>query len=94
MVGLGLPGSGRDGIDCHVYDARDPLVEKKTEIAQCRRKVEDEMTRHAKAVEVTRSMTLNNIQTGLPGIFQAIAGFSATVVEALDVVCRRAGSVR
>ncbi|RLN16958.1 hypothetical protein C2845_PM02G19890 [Panicum miliaceum] len=94
MVGLGLPGSGRDGIESHAYDARDPLAEKKTEIAQCRRKVEDEMTRHAKAVEVTRSMTLNNIQTGLPGIFQAIAGFSATVVEALDVVCRRAGSVR
>ncbi|KAJ1296233.1 hypothetical protein BS78_01G284200 [Paspalum vaginatum] len=94
MVGLGLPGSGRDGIESHAYDARDPLVEKKTEIAQCRRKVEDEMTRHAKAVEVTRSMTLNNIQTGLPGIFQAIAGFSGTVVEALDVVCRRAGSVR
>nr|ACL52607.1 unknown [Zea mays] len=95
MVGLGLPGSGgHGGIDSHAYDARDPLAEKKTEIAQCRRKVEDEMARHAKAIEVTRSMTLNNIQTGLPGIFQAIAGFSGTVVEALDVVCRRAGSVR
>ncbi|CAM0956184.1 unnamed protein product [Alopecurus aequalis] len=94
IVGLGLPGSGRDGIDGHSFDARDPLSEKKTEIAQCRRKVEDEITRHAKAVEVTRSMTLNNIQTGLPGMFQAIAGFSGTVVEALDVVCRRAGSVR
>ncbi|KAG8092572.1 hypothetical protein GUJ93_ZPchr0012g19843 [Zizania palustris] len=94
MVGLGLPGSGRDGIESHSFDARDPLAEKKTEIALCRRKVEDEMTRHAKAVEVTRSMTLNNIQTGLPGMFQAIAAFSGTVVEALDVVCRRAGSVR
>nr|XP_040260497.1 protein ROLLING AND ERECT LEAF 2 [Aegilops tauschii subsp. strangulata] len=94
LVGLGLPGSGRDGIEGHTFDARDPLSEKKTEIAQCRRKVEDEITRHAKAVEVTRSMTLNNIQTGLPGMFQAIAGFSGTVVEALDVVCRRAGSVR
>nr|BAK03784.1 predicted protein [Hordeum vulgare subsp. vulgare] len=94
MVGLGLPGSGRDGIEGHTFDARGPLSEKKTEIAQCRRKVEDEITRHAKAVEVTRSMTLNNIQTGLPGMFQAIAGFSGTVVEALDVVCRRAGSVR
>lgn len=94
MVGLGLPGSGRDGIEGHSFDARDPLSEKKTEIAQCRRKVEDEITRHAKAVEVTRSMTLNNIQTGLPGMFQAIAAFSSTVAEALDVVCRRAGSVR
>ncbi|TVU31669.1 hypothetical protein EJB05_23367, partial [Eragrostis curvula] len=94
VVGLGLPGSGRDGIESVAYDARDPLAEKKSEIALCRRKVEDEMTRHAKAVEVTRSMTLNNIQTGLPGMFQAIAGFSGTVVEALDAVCRRAGSVR
>lgn len=94
MVGLGLPGSGRDGIESHSFDARDPLAEKKSEISLCRRKVEDEMTRHAKAVEVTRSMTLNNIQTGLPGMFQAIAGFSGTVVVALDVVCRRAGSVR
>uniref|UniRef100_A0ACD5U4R0 Uncharacterized protein n=1 Tax=Avena sativa TaxID=4498 RepID=A0ACD5U4R0_AVESA len=94
IVGLGLPGSGRDGIDGHSFDARDPLSEKKAEIAQCRRKVEDEITRHTKAVEVTRSMTLNNIQTGLPGMFQAIAGFSGTVVEALDVVCQRAGSVR
>ncbi|XP_047043372.1 protein ROLLING AND ERECT LEAF 2-like [Lolium rigidum] len=94
IVGLGLPGSGRDGMDGHSFDARDPLNEKKTEIAQCRRKVEDEISRHAKAVEVTRSMTLNNIQTGLPGMFQAIAGFSGTVAEALDGVCRRAGSVR
>ncbi|KAK3157150.1 hypothetical protein QOZ80_2AG0116850 [Eleusine coracana subsp. coracana] len=94
VVGLGLPGSGRDGIESVAYDARDPLAEKKSEIALCRRKVEDEMTRHAKAVEVTRSMTLNNIQTGLPGMFQAIAGFSGTVVEAFDAVCRRAGSVR
>jgi hypothetical protein len=94
VVGLGLPGSGRDGIESVVYDARDPLADKKSKVALCRRKVEDEMTRHAKAVEVTRSMTLNNIQTGLPGMFQAIAGFSGTVVEALDAVCQQAGSVR
>jgi hypothetical protein len=94
VVGLGLPGSSRDGIESVVYDARDPLADKKSKVALCHRKVENEMTRHAKAVEVTRSMTLNNIQTGLPGMFQAIAGFSGTVVEALDAVCRQAGSVR
>ncbi|CAL9069119.1 protein ROLLING AND ERECT LEAF 2-like [Musa acuminata AAA Group] len=92
MVGLALPGGGHDN-DGQVFDTRDPLAEKKSEIAACRRKVEDEMMRHAKAVEVTRSMTLNNIQTGLPGVFQALTGFSGMFVEALEGVCRRAGSV-
>lgn len=91
MVGLALPGGGHDN-DGQVFDARDPLAEKKSELATCRRKVEDEMMRHAKAVEVTRSMTLNNIQTGLPGVFQALTGFSGMVVEAMEGVCRRAGS--
>ncbi|XP_008813601.2 protein ROLLING AND ERECT LEAF 2-like [Phoenix dactylifera] len=93
MVGMALPGSGNDN-DGQVFDTRDPLAEKKSEIAACRRKVEDEMMRHAKAVEVTRSMTLNNIQTGLPGVFQAMTGFSDLFVQNLEVVCRRAGSVK
>ncbi|WOL07613.1 hypothetical protein Cni_G16357 [Canna indica] len=92
MVGIGFPSTGHED-DAHVLDACDPLAEKKLEIAACRRKVEDEMTKHAKAVEVTRSMTLNNIQTGLPGVFQAITGFSGVFVEALEGVCRRAGSI-
>jgi Protein of unknown function (DUF632) len=92
MVGLALPGSGRE-VNGQVFDTRDPLAEKKAELALVRRKVEDEMTRHSKAIEVTRSMTLNNIQTGLPGVFQAITGFSALFVEVLETVCRGAGSV-
>ncbi|PKA61146.1 hypothetical protein AXF42_Ash006042 [Apostasia shenzhenica] len=92
MVGIGIHGAehAREGDS---FDSRDPLAEKKSEIAVCRRKVEEEMLRHAKAVEVTRSMTLNNIQTGLPGVFQAMTGFSGLFTEALQGVCRRAGSV-
>ncbi|XP_074571231.1 protein ROLLING AND ERECT LEAF 2-like [Curcuma longa] len=92
MVGLAFPGGGHDN-NGQAFDTHDPLSEKKSEIAACRRKVEEELTRHAKAVEVTRSLTLNNIQTGLPGVFQALAGFSGMVVEAMEGVCRRAGSV-
>ncbi|KAJ6836539.1 putative MICOS complex subunit MIC60 [Iris pallida] len=92
-VGIAVPGSGRNG-DPQVFDSRDPLSVKKLEISACRRKVEDEMMRHAKAVEVTRSMTLSNIQTGLPGVFQAMAGFSGLFAEALEGVCRGAESVR
>ncbi|XWS77323.1 hypothetical protein CRYUN_Cryun01aG0251100 [Craigia yunnanensis] len=82
MVGIGLPDSGPD--HGQVLDARDPLAEKKSELAACQRRVEDEMLRHAKAVEVTRAMTLNNLQTGLPGVFQALTSFSALFTEALD----------
>ncbi|KAK9040454.1 hypothetical protein V6N11_015613 [Hibiscus sabdariffa] len=85
MVGIGLPDSGAD--HGQVLDARDPLAEKKSELAACQRRVEDEMLRHAKAVEVTRAMTLNNVQTGLPGVFQALTSFSALFTEALDSVC-------
>lgn len=92
-VGIGISGASRQVGDGQVFHSRDPLAEKKHEIAACRRKVEDEMTRHAKAVEVTRSMTLNNIQTGLPGVFQAMAGFSGMFVEAMEGVCRKADYV-
>lgn len=68
-------------------DTRDPLAEKKAELLSYRRRVEDEMARHVRATEVTRAMTLNNIQSGLPPVFQAMTSFSALFTEALEVVC-------
>ncbi|XP_051122642.1 nitrate regulatory gene2 protein-like [Andrographis paniculata] len=86
-VGIGLPYTGPD--ISHILDARDPLAEKKAELATCQRLVEDEMLKHSKAVEVTRAMTLNNIQTGLPGVFLAMTSFSALMTEALEKVCTK-----
>ncbi|XP_052193814.1 nitrate regulatory gene2 protein [Diospyros lotus] len=91
MVGIGLPDPGTD--TGHALDARDPLAEKKSELEASRRRVEDEMLRHSNAVEVTRAMTLNNIQTGLPGVFQAMTSFSALIVEALETVCNRSYAI-
>lgn len=85
MVGIGLPGRGQD--DGHGLDARDPLSEKKGELVACQRRVKEEMVKHSKAVEVTRAMTLNNIQTGLPGVFQAMKSFSGLIMESLEAVC-------
>ncbi|KAJ6679318.1 hypothetical protein OIU79_019135 [Salix purpurea] len=93
MVGIGLPDTGGSD-NGQVLDARDPLAEKKSELVACQRRVEDEMLRHAKAVEVTRSMTLNNLQTGLPGVFQALTSFSSMFMEALDLVCKRSYAIR
>ncbi|KAF9614500.1 hypothetical protein IFM89_018939 [Coptis chinensis] len=91
-VGLGIPDGGSG--PGQLIDSRDPLAEKKLELGGCQRRVEDEMSRHAKAVEVTRAMTLNNIQTGLPGVFQAMTGFSGLFTEALEGVCTRSYSIK
>ncbi|KAJ0112597.1 hypothetical protein Patl1_00104 [Pistacia atlantica] len=92
MVGIGLPDTGPD--NGQVLDARDPLAEKKSELAACQRRVEDEMLKHSKAVEVTRAMTLNNLQTGLPGVFQALTSFSSLFTEALESVCTRSYAIK
>lgn len=81
MVGIGVPDNG------HGLDARDPLSEKRTELAGCQRRVEDEMLRYSKAIEITRAMTLNNLQTGLPGVFQVMTSFSGLTMEALKNAC-------
>lgn len=91
MVGIGLPDTGPD--NGHMLDARDPLAEKKIELAASQRRVEDEMLKHTRAVEVTRAMTLNNIQTGLPGVFLAMTSFSALIMEALETVCTRSYAI-
>ncbi|CAL0329502.1 unnamed protein product [Lupinus luteus] len=91
-VGIGLPDSMSD--NGQSLDARDPLAEKKLELAARRRRVEDEMVRHSKAVEVTRAMTLNNLQTGLPGVFQALTSFSSLFTESLESVCTSSYSIK
>ncbi|CAH2063405.1 unnamed protein product [Thlaspi arvense] len=92
MVGIGLPDSGPD--NQHMLDARDPLSDKKSELAVCQRRVEEEMVKHSKAIEVTRALTLNNLQTGLPGVFQALTSFSALFMESLQTVCTRSYSIK
>ncbi|TKY68925.1 hypothetical protein E2542_SST05188 [Spatholobus suberectus] len=92
MVGITPPESGPD--NGHGLDAGDPLAEKKLELAACQRRVADEMVRHSKAVEVTRAMTLNNLQTGLPGVFQALTSFSSLFTEALESVCSRSYALK
>ncbi|GER27244.1 elongation factor G family protein [Striga asiatica] len=50
MAGIGLSDDGPNG--WAGLDARDPLADKKAELAVCQRRVEDELQRHAKAVEI------------------------------------------
>ncbi|XP_031483272.1 protein ROLLING AND ERECT LEAF 2-like [Nymphaea colorata] len=87
LAGINVPGSGSDPT---TIDARDPLADKRLVVASCRRKAEEELSKHAKAVQVTRAMTLNNVQTGLPGVFQAMTAFSGVCSDTIEAVYNHA----
>ncbi|KAK4798234.1 hypothetical protein SAY86_030560 [Trapa natans] len=95
MVGIGLPDpGGHENGSGPALDTRDPLAEKKLELAACHRRVSEEMMRHSKAVEVTRDVTLNNLRTGLPGVFQALTSFSSLFMSVLESVCTRSYEIK
>lgn len=64
----------------------DPLKEKRDEIDAYRRRLENERLDYSKSIQITRAMTLNNIQTGLPGVFQAMLGFSGVCMQTFQAV--------
>lgn len=65
-------------------DPTDPLAEKRTEIEGYKRRLADEKANYSKSARGTRAMTLNNIQTGLPGLFQAMSSFSSVCVRSFE----------
>lgn len=69
-------------------EAQHEVAQRKDEIAACRKMLEDEMRRHAKAIDATRAATVTTVQGKLPAVFQAMAAYSATLAHALDAVCR------
>ncbi|KAG6509492.1 protein ALTERED PHOSPHATE STARVATION RESPONSE 1-like [Zingiber officinale] len=49
-----------------------------------KKRLEDEKARYLESVRKSRAMTLNNLQTSLPNVFQALVGFSSVCVQALE----------
>lgn len=66
--------------------AKNPVGDKRAKVAILRAKSEDERAKYEKAVSVTRSMTLNNLQMGLPHVFQAVTGFANVWMHAFESV--------
>lgn len=64
----------------------DPLAQKKAKTEALGRRVEEEKSKHLKSIAVSRAMTLNNLQTGLPNVFQAMTGFSSVCMQAFETV--------
>ncbi|XP_043709295.1 protein ALTERED PHOSPHATE STARVATION RESPONSE 1 [Telopea speciosissima] len=65
---------------------QDPVAEKRAKVEILRTKADEEKTKHEKLVTVTRAMTLNNLQMGLPNVFQAMTGFSNVCIHAFESV--------
>lgn len=73
--------------------SKNPVGEKRAKVEILRAKAEDEKAKHEKAVSVTRSMTLNNLQMGLPHVFQAVTGFANVWTHAFESVYNQGKSV-
>lgn len=65
---------------------KNPVAEKQAEVEILRAKAEEEKTKHEKSVSVTRAKTLNNLQMGLPHVFEAMVGFSSVCMHAFESV--------
>lgn len=74
-------------------NGRDPVGEKRAKVEMLKTKAEEEKGKHEKAVSVTRAMTLNNMQMGLPHVFQAITGFSDVCRHCFEKVYNQAKNV-
>ncbi|KAF7136338.1 hypothetical protein RHSIM_Rhsim08G0032100 [Rhododendron simsii] len=63
---------------------KDPIVAKREKVACLRAKAEEEKGKHEKAVSVTRAMTMNNLQMGLPHVFEAVTGFANVCIHVFE----------
>ncbi|XP_068646812.1 protein ALTERED PHOSPHATE STARVATION RESPONSE 1-like [Aristolochia californica] len=65
---------------------RSPVDVKKDKVEALRAKAEEEKNRYEKSSSVTRAMTLNNFQTGIPNVFQAMTGFANVCLQSFEAV--------
>ncbi|CAH9143172.1 unnamed protein product [Cuscuta epithymum] len=72
--------------------SKNPVGMTRARVDALRAKAEDEKAKYDKAVSVTRSMTLNNLQMGLPHVFQAVTGFANVCTHAFESVYNQAKS--
>jgi hypothetical protein len=65
---------------------KSPLVDKRAKLEALRSRADEEKSKYEESIGVTRAMTLNNLQTGLPNVFQAMTGFASVCMEAFESV--------
>lgn len=63
-----------------------PVDKMRAKVEALRDKAEDEKTKHEKSSNVTHAMTVNNLQTGFPNVFQAVTGFASVCMQSFESV--------
>lgn len=63
-----------------------PLSVKRTKIEALKKRVEDAKAKYLNSVQVSRTMTVNNLQTSLPNVFQALMGFASVCTQSFEAV--------
>ncbi|KAL2520372.1 hypothetical protein Fot_24295 [Forsythia ovata] len=66
--------------------SKNPVREKRAAMETSRAKAEDEKAMYEKSISVTRSVTLNSLQMGLPRVFQALTGFANVCAQTFESV--------
>ncbi|KAF5768997.1 putative nitrate regulatory gene2 protein [Helianthus annuus] len=69
---------------------KDPIGDKRAKVEMLRVKTDEERGKYEKSIGVTRSMTLSNLQIGLPHVFQAVTGFANVWTQGFESVYNRA----
>ncbi|XP_052183195.1 protein ALTERED PHOSPHATE STARVATION RESPONSE 1 [Diospyros lotus] len=76
-----------------VLNPKHPLAVKRTKVEILKKRVDDEKAKYLNSIELTRAMTLNNLGTSLPNVFQALLGFSSAYAVSLEAILSHAKPV-
>ncbi|KAG5552645.1 hypothetical protein RHGRI_010665 [Rhododendron griersonianum] len=66
-----------------------PLTLKHAKVEVLKKRVNEEKAKYLNSIRVTRAMTLNNLRTSLPHVFQALMGFSSAYAQSLEAILSR-----
>ncbi|XP_057971351.1 protein ALTERED PHOSPHATE STARVATION RESPONSE 1 isoform X2 [Malania oleifera] len=81
-----LEGNSTAGDTGPSLSPRHPLSVKRTKTEALKKLLNGEKSKYLNSIQLSRTMTLNNLQTSLPNVFQALKGFSSACTQALEAV--------
>lgn len=73
-----------------VLTTKHPLTIRRAKVESLKGLVEDEKAKYLNSVKMTRVMILNNLQTSLPKVFQALMVYSSAYAHSFDAILSNA----
>lgn len=76
-----------DGDTCSDLGPKHPLTVKRAKTEALKKQVEIEKAKYLNAVRLSKNMTLDNLKTCLPKVFQELMAFSSAYVQGIEAIC-------